>query len=148
VRFRIEQRSAASPQQLYEVILDVERWPDWMGGVRRAKWEKQGAPGTGVGGVRRFGAPGLSIREEILAGEPPTHHSYTILSGMPVKNHRGDVRFDDRPGGSRIIWDVTFDSRIPLLGGILRRMLQSTITKGAAALAVEAERRAGRGGAD
>jgi uncharacterized protein YndB with AHSA1/START domain len=79
VRFRIEQTSAASPQQLYDVILDVERWPDWMGGVRRAGREKQGAPRTGVGGVRRFGAPGLFIREEILAGQPPKHHSYTIL---------------------------------------------------------------------
>jgi hypothetical protein len=56
VRFRIEQTSAASPQQLYDVMLDVERWPDWMGGVRRAGWQKRGAPGTGVGGVRRFGA--------------------------------------------------------------------------------------------
>jgi hypothetical protein len=67
---------------------------------------------------------------------------------MPVKNHRGEVRFEDRPGGSQITWDVSFDSRIPLSGGILRRMLQSTITKSAVALAVEAERRARRGGAD
>lgn len=143
MRFRIEQTSAASPQQLYDVLLDVERWPDWMRGVRRAEWEKQGAPGSGVGGVRRFGAPGLSIREEVLAGQPPGRHSYTILSGMPVKNHRGDVRIDDRPGGSQITWDVSFDSRIPLLGSLLRRMLESTIANGASALAVEAERRAG-----
>jgi hypothetical protein len=145
VRFRIEQTSGASPQQLYDVLLDVERWPDWMRGVRRAEWEKQGAPGSGVGGVRRFGAPGLSIREEVLAGQPPGRHSYTILSGMPVKNHRGDVRIDDRPGGSQITWDVSFDSRIPLLGSLLRRMLESTIANGASALAVEAERRAGCG---
>ena len=146
MRFRIEQTSAASPQQLYDVILDVERWPDWMGGVRGARWERQGAPGTGVGGVRRFdAAPGLSIREEILAGQPPGRHSYTILSGMPVKNHRGDVRFDDRPGGSQITWDISFDSRIPLLGGLLRRIMESIIAKSASALAVEGERRAGRG---
>jgi hypothetical protein len=144
--FRIEQTSAASPQQLYDVVLDVERWPDWMRGVRGARWEKHGAPGTGVGGVRRFvEAPGLSIREEILAGQPPGRHSYTILSGMPVKNHRGDVRFDHRPGGSQITWDVSFDSRIPLLGRILRRLMESTISKAASDLAVEAERRAGRG---
>ena len=61
MRFRIEQTSAASPQQLYDVMLDVERWPDWMGGVRRAGWQKRGAPGTGVGGVRRFGARALPV---------------------------------------------------------------------------------------
>ena len=143
--FRIEQTSAASPLQVYDVIQDLERWPDWMKGIRKAGWEKRGAPGTGVGGVRRLGAPGLSIREEILAGTPPGHHSYTMLSGMPVKNHRGDIRIEGRPGGSRITWYVSFDSRIPLLGGLLRRIIKSTITNGAAGLAAEAERRADRG---
>jgi hypothetical protein len=146
VRFRIEQASAAPPQQLYDVLLDVERWPDWMPGVRGAEWEKRGAPGTDVGGVRRFGAPGLTIREEILAGQPPNHHSYTIISGLPVMNHRGDVGIVERPGGSQDTWDVTFESRIPLLGNLLRRMLKSTIRKGASALAIEAERRADRVG--
>jgi hypothetical protein len=146
VRFRIEQASAATPQQLYDVLLDIERWPNWMPGVRRADWEKRGAPGTEVGGVRRFGAPGLSIREEVLSGQPPGHQSYAIISGLPVKSHRGDVRIVDRPGGSQVTWDVMFESRIPLLGNLLRRMLESTIRKGASARAIEAERRAGRVG--
>jgi carbon monoxide dehydrogenase subunit G len=146
VRFRIEQTSAATPQQLYEVLLDIEHWPDWMPGVRRAEWEKRGAPGTEVGGVRRFGAPGLAIREEVLSGQPPGHQSYSIISGLPVKNHRGDVRIVDRPGGSQVNWDVAFESRIPLLGSFLRLILESTIRKGASALAIEAERRVGRMG--
>jgi hypothetical protein len=146
VRFRIEQASAATPQQLYDVLLDIERWPDWMPGVRRAEWEKRGAPGTEVGGVRRFGAPGLTIREEVLAAQPPGHQSYSIISGLPVKNHRGDVRIVDRAGGSQVHWDVTFESRLPLLGNLLRHILESTIRKGASALAIEAERRAARVG--
>ena len=146
MRFRIEQASAATPQQLYDVLHDIEHWPDWMPGVRQAEWEKRGAPGTDVGGVRRFGAPGLSIREEVLAAQPSGHQSYSIISGLPVKNHRGDVRIVDRPGGSQLHWEVAFESRIPLLGSFLRRMLESTIRKGASALAIEAERRAGRVG--
>lgn len=145
MRFQIAQTSAASPQQIYDVLLDVERWPDWMGGVRTAGWEKLGAPGTGVGGVRRFGGRGPSIREEILAGQSPGHHVYAMLSGAPVKNYRGEVRIDDRSGGSLITWNVSFDSRIPVLGSLLRRIMKSTITKGASDLAAEAERRAGRG---
>ncbi|HEX7823316.1 MAG TPA: SRPBCC family protein [Mycobacterium sp.] len=145
VRFQIVQESAASPQQIYDVLLDVERWPEWMDGVRRAGWEKRGAPGTGVGGVRRFSGHGRFIRERILAGQSPGHHVYTMLSGAPVKNYRGEVDIDYRSGGSLITWNVSFDSRIPLLGSLIRRIVKSTITKGASDLAVEAERRAGRG---
>ncbi|HEX7826400.1 MAG TPA: SRPBCC family protein [Mycobacterium sp.] len=145
VRFRIAQSTAASPRQLYDVLLDVERWPEWMSGVRTAGWEKQGAPGTGVGGVRRFGGRRRSVREEIVDGQSPAHHAYTMLSGAPVRNYRGDVPIDDRPGGSLITWDVSFDSRIPLFGKLLRRMLKLTIAKGALNLSTEAERRAGRG---
>jgi carbon monoxide dehydrogenase subunit G len=145
LHYRIERTSAATPQQIYDVLLDVERWPQWMPGVRTAGWERRGASGSGVGGIRRFGAPGMSAREEIVAGEPARHQSYTALSGLPVKDYRADVYLDERPGGSQITWEATFDSRIPLVGKVLQRIMRSTIGRAADALAKEAERRAKRG---
>lgn len=38
------------------------------------------------------------------AGQSPAHDAYTMLSGAPVRNYRGDVL---------ITWEVSFDSRIP-----------------------------------
>ena len=142
LHYRIERTCAATPQQVYDVLLDVERWPDWMPGVRTAGWERHGAPGSGVGGIRRFGAPGMSAREEIVAAEPGRHQSYTALSGLPVKDYRADVYLDERPGGSQITWKASFDSRIPLMCRVLQLVMRSTITRAAAALANEAERRA------
>jgi hypothetical protein len=142
LHYRIEQPCAAPQQVIYDVLLDVERWPDWMPGVRAATWERPGTTGTGVGGIRRFGMPGLTVREEIVDGEPPHHQSYILLSGMPVKTYRADVYFDDRPSGSLITWEATFDSRIPGLGALVRVVARSGIAKTAAALAREAERQA------
>jgi uncharacterized protein YndB with AHSA1/START domain len=142
LHYRIERTCAASPQQVYDVLLDVERWPDWMPGVRTAGWERRVAPDSGVGGIRRFGAPGVSAREEIVAAEAPRHQSYTALSGLPVKDYRADIYLDDRPGGSQITWEASFDSRMPLVGSALQWVMRSAISRTAAALANEAERRA------
>ena len=55
------------------------------------------------------------------------------------------VYFDERPGGSQITWEATFDSRIPLVGRVLQLVMRSMISRAAAAFATEAERRASRG---
>jgi hypothetical protein len=67
------------------------------------------------------------------------------LSGLPVKDYRADIYLDERPGGSQITWEANFDSRISLVGKALQFMMRSTITRAAAALAKEAERRATHG---
>ena len=58
----------------------------------------------------------------------------------PLKDYRGDVRIEERPNGSLIIWTVTCTSRIPGLAKSVRKKLDSVYTRLAAALAQEAER--------
>ena len=57
-----------------------------------------------------------------------------------AKDYRGDIRIEDCPDGSRIIWTVTFAPRIPgLPKNLIKSRIGASYTRLAAALAREAE---------
>ena len=135
---RVEQVSSAKPAQVYDVLLDVERWSDWMPSVSAASWERRGEPDTQTGGIRRMRFGLIVIRDRIVDGTRPHHQAYAASFPwyLPLKDYRGDIRIEDDPNGCRIIWTVTCaSSRIPGL----ERSLKSSYTRLAAALAHEAD---------
>jgi hypothetical protein len=138
---RVEQLSSAKPGVVYDVLIDVERWSDWMPTVAAASWERRGEPDTGKGGVRRV-RNGISVtRDRIIGGARPHHHAYTssLPRYFPLKNYKGDVRIEEHPNGSHIVWTLTCASRIPGFGKPLLSGVRSTYVRIAAALAQEAE---------
>ncbi|OBG34036.1 hypothetical protein A5673_22345 [Mycobacterium sp. E3198] len=127
---------------VYDVLVDVERWPEWLSGSRSAGWETAEPPGTRMGAIRRIVVSGLTMREEILIDDRPHHHAYRIVSGIPVTDHRADVHIHGQADGSLIVWRATFRSRIPLAGQALWLLLRASMPRMAADLARAAERRA------
>lgn len=144
VSCRVEQSSKAKPASVYDVLLDFESWSDWMPTVSAASWELRGAPDTGVGGIRRVRVGLSETHDRIVQGARPHHHAYevTLPWYVPLKDYRGDVRIQDRPSGSLIVWTATCRSRIPGLHRLVRSNLHATYTRIVAALAEEAEHRA------
>ncbi len=142
VSIGVEQLTSAKPAAVYDVLMDVERWPDWMPTVSAATWEKHGAPGTGLGGVRRVGKGLNAVRDTVVGGTQPHHHAYvaSLPRFWPLKDYRGDIRIQEHPTGSLIIWTVTCAPRIPGLEKTFRSRLRSVYTRLALALAREAER--------
>jgi hypothetical protein len=139
---RVEQLSSAKPADVYDLLMDVERWSEWMPTVSAASWERQGAPDTGQGGIRRV-RTGLRVtHDRVVDGTRPHHHAYaaSLPRYWPLKDYRGDIRIEERPNGCLIIWTVTCKSRIPGLGKSIQLRLRSVYTRLAAALAREAER--------
>jgi hypothetical protein len=135
---RVEQLSSATPAEIYDRLMDVERWSDWMPTVSAASWERRGEPNTEKGGVRRMRFGLIVIRDRIVDGSRPHHQAYAASFPwyMPLKDYRGDIRIEEGTNGCRIIWTVTCaSSRIPGL----EKSLQSSYTRLAAALAHEAE---------
>jgi hypothetical protein len=144
VSCRVEQSSTAEPAAVYDVLMDIERWSEWMPTVSAASWQRRGEPDTGLGGVRRVRS-GITIsHDRVVGGAQPHHHAYAASLPWlwPVKDFRGDVRIEEHSEGSLIVWTVTCKSRIRRLEERLQTTVDSTYTRIAAALAEEAERRA------
>jgi carbon monoxide dehydrogenase subunit G len=142
----VTETASATPETVYAVLSDVAGWATWAPGVKRAVLEHRGEPSpTGPGAIRKLGRPGFYVREKILATDPPHLQSYTLLSGLPVKDYRGDVELHPDGDATRIDWRGSFGVKVPGTGPILQRLLRSTIAKTASALAREAERKESAG---
>lgn len=143
VSISVEQPSTATPASVYDVLMNVDSWPSFMPGVSAASWEVQGAPDTGLGGIRKMRLVLGVTRDRIVDGTRPHHQAYAAAFPwyVPFKDYRGDIRIDDRPNGSLIVWSVSCVSRIPGMGN-LNKSLQKSYSGLAAALAQEAERTA------
>ncbi len=143
VSVQVERASSATPAAVYDVLMDVDRWPEWMPTVSAASWEERGAPDTGLGGIRRVRNGPSVTRDRIVGGTRPTHHAYAASTPrwMLIKDYRGDVRIHESEKGSSIIWTVTCTPRVAGLTKLFKAQLQSVYTRIAAALAEQAERR-------
>ena len=123
----VSHRYDAPPQAVWDVYTDHARWSEWAG-TPGSRLTKQGSPDpNGTGAVRAFVG---GLREEVLDFEPPKRMTYTVTAGLfPVKDHLGEVRFEPDGDGTRIVWRCRFESKIPGLGGLLRRVVVSSFTK-------------------
>jgi hypothetical protein len=142
ISVRVEEPSTATPTSVYDALMDLDRWSDFMPGVSAASWEVCGAPDTGVGGVRRIRLVVGATRDRIVDGARPHHHVYTAVFPwyVPLKNYRGDIRIEGRGRGSLIVWTVSCMPRVPGLRN-LNQALERNYARLAAGLAREAERR-------
>lgn len=103
---------------------DHAGWSEWagMGTVRLVRGGSKERDGTGS--VRAFSAaPGL--REEVTRFEPPARMEYRVVKGaFPLTDHLGEVMFEPEGSGTRITWRVSFRSKVPVVGPVLRRGLE------------------------
>ena len=118
----------APRQEVWDTYTDHARFWAFMG---KARIERPGSPHpNGKGCIRVLGPDIGAAREEILTFEQPRHLTYTVLPGrLPLKDHLGEVFFDDEGAGTRIVWRARFGSRIPGLGPILRLVVVRVFTR-------------------
>src|SRR3954454_5240086 len=145
--YRVVGHSTAAPETVFAVLADGAGWSRWAGPmIVRSWWEREGTPAPGgVGAIRALGTKHVGSREEIVAYDPPGHLAYTILSGLPVRDYRADVRLSPESAGTRIVWGGTFTPKLPGTGRLLRRFMLTTIGSFSRRLAKEAERAQRRG---
>lgn len=128
--------TTAAPEVVFAVLSDHAGMSGWTP-LRASTLEREGDPApNGVGAIRALKALG-TIREEIMALDPPREMSYRILSGLPVRDHRATVQLLAEGAGTRIVWSVTFVPKVPGIGFVLHGIIGDTAKK----LAAEAERR-------
>ena len=141
--FTYVRQVAAPPETVFDVLTDHRRYTE-ITPLRRAELEREGEPApNGLGAIRVLSAlPGPPMREEVIAYEPPTRFSYTILSGLPVRDHVGTVELSPKDGGTEITYAVKTTPTIPLAGPVLMAGLKKAIRDLIGGVAKESERRA------
>ncbi len=129
-------RSIPAPRErVWEVYTDWVSWSDWAG-IGRVRLGREGSPSpNGTGCVRVIRSAGVSVEEEIVSFDPPSSMSYRVVrGGIPIKNHLGEVFFEDQGGSTLVRWRCRFASRIPGLGFLWRAIVRSVFQRTLAAL--------------
>jgi uncharacterized protein YndB with AHSA1/START domain len=120
----VRRHIAGAPKDVFAVYTDHVSWTEWAG-FGPARLAREGVPApNGVGCIRVLGPRISAAHEEILGYEPPKRMTYRIVKGFPlVRDHFGEVDFEPDGDGTLVIWRCRFASRIPGLGGPIRRAL-------------------------
>ncbi len=79
---RVEARaeSTASPDRVFAVLADHERWPEWFPSLKTVTVL---GPAEGVGARRRVVVPGMTVDEEFIVWDPGERWSFTAYEARP-----------------------------------------------------------------
>ena len=127
-----EQRFFNAPvEDVWKIIEDHCGMDRWLVPGMKIRLDPEGEPSpNGVGAVRIIERQGFRVTEEVLAFEPPNHMAYTVLSGFPIKNHRGEIYLKEQNGGCELSWNITFEGKVPGLGWPMKLIVRRVIGKG------------------
>lgn len=143
--FTFERQVAAPPETVFEVLTDHRGYAK-ITPLRKAELERQGEPApNGVGAIRKLSAAGPPLREEVLAYEPATRFSYTLLSGLPVRDHVGTVELTPEAGGTKVVYAVRTTPTVPVVGGAVVAVVKIGVKQLLGGVVKESERRAANG---
>lgn len=98
--------------------------------IRRSEKAPEGDE-NGVGSVRklRIGL-GPAFYEKVTAYEPPNRIEYEIVSGVPVKHHRGVMEFSEQDGVTTLDYTIELETKIPGTSFAIAKALKLVLSLG------------------
>jgi uncharacterized protein YndB with AHSA1/START domain len=140
--FSFDRHLAAPPGTVFDVLTD-HRGISKITPVRRATLEREGDPApNGLGAIRVLSLVGPPLREEVVAYEPDKRFSYTLLSGLPVRDYLGSVELTPDGQGTRMAYTVKLTPTVPFGGTVLVAIVKQSVGQLVSGIAKESERRA------
>ena len=128
---RFEQFFAAPRERVFAWFADHEQFGRiWPGRTRRIRESPDPREPNGLGSVREIRSGGLTFEETITAFEAPARIEYRITRGSPIRNHRGELRFAEVSGGTKLDYTIEFDPKLPLTGGLIASILCASWHRG------------------
>jgi uncharacterized protein YndB with AHSA1/START domain len=139
IDFTIERRISAPIETVFAKLTDHRAYAS-MTPMRRSVLEQEGDPApNGVGAIRRLSLVGPPLREQVTAFEPSRHFAYKLLSGLPVRDHVGDVRLEQTGAGTHMTYHVTSRGKLKASEPVLELVLKQAIGQLVAGVAKSAE---------
>lgn len=121
---KFEQFFAAPRAQVFAWFADHQNFGRVFGGkFSRIKDGKDPNDPNGLGSIREIRGQGFKFEETIVKYQPPSVIEYTVSKGGPIKNHLGRLSFSDEPGGTKLVYTIGFEPKVPLTGGIIASVL-------------------------
>ena len=114
--FTLERTTPADMETVFDVLTDHRGYAD-ISAPRKVVLEREGDPApNGVGAIRQIHIAGPPLREEVTVYDRPGRFSYKLLSGLPVRDHVGQVTLSHSGGGTHISYRVETHPKIPVVG--------------------------------
>lgn len=140
----VSAHSAASPHAVFELLADGRSWPRWLP-IEAFELEREGdPPPEGAGAIRVFRRGRTTGRDQIVEVVPDRRLVYVSLSGLPVRDYRGQVDLEPSDGGTDVRWQASFFPKVPGTGWLLERGLRRFLDQCTAGVAAHAAPGAGR----
>lgn len=140
--FTLVRQIAAPPETIFEILVDHRSYAS-ITPLRKSELEREGDPApNGAGAIRKLSAVGPPLREEVLTYEEPRRFSYTVLSGLPVRDHVGTVELTPQEGGTKLTYAVRTIPTVPLVGAVVVGAVKLGVRQLIDGVSAEAERRA------
>ena len=127
----VEHRFTAAVDVVWEKVSDHRGMRRWLVPGMSVRLQREGEPApNGKGAVRVIEGAGVRAVEEVVEFEPPNRMVYVVLSGFPIKEHRGEIRLEPEGGTTRLVGTVRSDPRYPGTGWILRWIVRGVFSRG------------------
>jgi uncharacterized membrane protein len=108
----------ASPQQVYEVAIDFDRYPEWATDVKHVEVLDRDEEGRGISVRYEISALGKTIGYILNYdyADAPAGFSWTLETADYLRRLDGSYRFDEEDGGTRVGYVLAVDVSLPLPG--------------------------------
>ncbi|MEY2473067.1 MAG: hypothetical protein QOK28_2396 [Actinomycetota bacterium] len=118
---RVEARaeSTASPDEVFAVLADHARWPEWFPRVRKVTVL---GPAEGVGARRRVELPGMTVDEEFIVWDPGARWTFTGYEARPrfTRSLVEDCVLTPLPGGGTAISYTMYMDPVGVMGALVK----------------------------
>lgn len=135
--------TTASPEAVFAILADHERWPEWFPVIK--KTVVLGGAREGVGMRRVTTLPGGELKELFIAWDPGKRLAFTCTAISPGITHAlvDDCHIKRTGSGTHITYTTYLDPVAPLLPimKLMKGLLDKQLGKGMRALAARAEGR-------
>ncbi len=136
---RCTRQSAAPPEAVFALLRDSSTYPSWSR-IGRYEMEEAGLHERhGIGEIRVFFSGPFRVREKLVELTPDRMMAYTLLSGLPMRDYRGETTLEPvEGGGTRIAWQSSFRG-VAGTGWFMRLFMRFVLADLTSALARAAE---------
>ncbi|MBF6190188.1 SRPBCC family protein [Nocardia implantans] len=119
----------APSQQVMSVIADLESYPEWVSAAKSVEVLETGP--DGLAKTARFVLDAGVVKDTyVLSYDWRADRkavSWRLLSGELQKAQNGTYELIDRPGGTEVVYTLTVDLNIPMIG-MFKRKAEKVIT--------------------